>query len=283
MKKIIKLMGLFILIVFSFFYTDKVASVIRDEDSLMIEIRNVENLYKVNPVDGIIDNNTIIPGLSGKKINIDKSYKKMREIGTFDKKFIVYDTIKPNVSISNNKDKFIIKGNNNKQMISLVFILDDNRYLDMVENIANEKEVFINYFVTSNYLISNSTVVAALENREVYNYGNDGKYSPDNIIFANNLISRITKNDAIYCLSTSLNKSVLELCSNNNLYTILPNIIVNNNLFSSVKDNISSGSIVLIKLNNSNIKELGVTIDYIKGKGLKIGGLSSLLNESLDY
>lgn len=283
MKKIIKLMGLFILIVFSFFYTDKVASVIRDEDSLMIEIRNVENLYKVNPVDGIIDNNTIIPGLYGKKINIDKSYKKMREIGTFDKKFIVYDTIKPNVSISNNKDKFIIKGNNNKQMISLVFILDDNRYLDMVENIANEKEVFINYFVTSNYLISNSTVVAALENREVYNYGNDGKYSPDNIIFANNLISRITKNNAIYCLSTSLNKSVLELCSDNNLYTILPNIIVNNNLFSSVKDNISSGSIVLIKLNNSNIKELGVTIDYIKGKGLKIGGLSSLLNESLDY
>lgn len=283
MKKIIKLMGLFILIVFSFFYTDKVASVIRDEDSLMIEIRNVENLYKVNPVDGIIDNNTIIPGLSGKKINIDKSYKKMREIGTFDKKFIVYDTIKPNVSISNNKDKFIIKGNNNKQMISLVFILDDNRYLDMVENIANEKEVFINYFVTSNYLVSNSTVVATLENREVYNYGNDGKYSPDNIIFANNLISRITKNDAIYCLSTSLNKSVLELCSDNNLYTILPNIIVNNNLFSSVKDSISSGSIVLIKLNNSNIKELGVTIDYIKGKGLKIGGLSSLLNESLDY
>ena len=153
----------------------------------------------------------------------------------------------------------------------------------MIENIANEKEIIINYFVTSNYLVSNSTTVASFVNREVYNYGNDGKYSPDNIIFANNLISRITKNDAIYCLSTSLNKSVLELCSDNNLYTILPNIIVNNNLFSSVKENISSGSIVLIKSNNSNIKELGVTIDYIKGKGLKIGGLSSLLNESLDY
>ena len=35
-----------------------------------------------------------------------------------------------------------------------------------------------------------------LTNKEVYNYGNLGEYSPDNLIFANNLISRITKNEA---------------------------------------------------------------------------------------
>ena len=282
MKKIIKFMGLFILIIFSFFYTDKVALVIRDEDSLMTEIKSVENLYLVDSVDGIINDNTIVPGLNGKKININKSYKKMREIGTFDKRFIVYDVIKPKISIIDNKDKYIIKGNNNKQMISIVFILEDNKYLDVIEDIANEKNIIINYFVTSNYLINNSNVITSFKNREVYNYGNDGKYSPDNILFANNLISRITKNEAIYCLSTYSNKSTIELCSDNGLYTILPNIIVNNNLFSSVKDNISSGSIVLIKVNNSNIYELGVTIDYILGKGLKIGGLSSLLSESLD-
>ena len=283
MKKIIKLIGLFILIVFSFFYTDKVASVIYEKDDLMIKIKKVEDLYRVEPIDGIIDNNTIIPGLNGKKININKSYKKLREFGIFDKEKLVYDSLKPNCSISNNKDKFIIRGNSSKQMVSIIFILDDDKYFNMIESVANEKEVIINYFVTSDYLINNSTIIASLENREVYNYGNSGKYTPDNIIFSNNLISRITKNDAIYCLSTYSNKSTLELCSSNGLYTVLPNIIIDDNAYSVIKDKVSSGSIILIKASNSNIKELSIVIDYIRGKGLIIGRLSSLLSENLDY
>ena len=77
------------------------------------------------------------------------------------------------------------------------------------------------------------------------------------------------------------NKSTLDLCSNNGLYTILPNVIINNSLYSVVKDNVSSGSIILMDINNTNIIEIGIVIDYIKGKGLKIGGLSELLSEKL--
>ena len=281
MKKIIKFIGLFILIVFSFFYTDKVASVIRNEDSLMVEIKNVLDVYSVSPVDGIVNNDTIIPGLNGKEININKSYKKMRENGIFDKDLIIYDVLKPKISISDNRDKFIIKGNNNKQMVSILFILDNNKYFDIIENIVNDKGVVVNYFVTSDYLINNSTVVATLKNREVYNYGDDGKYTPDNIIFSNNLISRITKNDAIFCLSTSFTRSVIDLCGSNGLYTIVPNIVVNDNAYNVIKENVDSGSIILIKVNNSNIRQLGISIDYIKGKGLIIDGLSHLIDEKL--
>ena len=60
MKKIIKLTGLFVLIVFSFFYTDKVVEVIRENDSLMLELKEVEDLYKVEAVDGVISDDTII-------------------------------------------------------------------------------------------------------------------------------------------------------------------------------------------------------------------------------
>lgn len=281
MKTLIKLTGLVVLICFSFFYTDKVVSVIRDNDTLMIELENVKDLYKVEAIDGIIKNNTIVPGINGREINIDKSYKKMREVGIFDKNLIEYNVIEPKNNLFQNKDKFIIKGNNNKQMVSIIFILDSDKYLTRLENIIAAKETTINYFVTYEYLVNNSTLITKMENREIYNYGNNGKYTPDNLIFANNLISRITKNEAIYCLSKDKDEDTLKLCSNNELYTIAPNVIIDSDPYNEIKRNITSGNIILMEMNNDTVTEIGIIIDYIRGKGIKIGGLSELLNENL--
>lgn len=281
LKNIIKLTGLVILIAFSFFYTDKVVDVIRDTDPLMMELENVKDLYSIKAIDGIVKGENIIPGVDGREINIEKSYKNMREVGVFDNNLIEYNVIKPKVSLENNKDKFIVKGNNNKQMVSIVFILDNDKYLERLEDIVTSKEVIINYFVNYDYLVSNSTDISKMDNREFYNYGNDGKYTPDNILFANNFISRITNNEAIYCLTKNSSKKVIELCSSNGLYTISPSIVINNNPYSEVKNNIESGSIILMNMNNDTITEIGIIIDYIRGKGIKIGGLSALLSEEL--
>ena len=281
MKKIVKFIGLITLILFSFFYTDKVTRVLKENDSLMTKIKEVKEEYKTPPQSGIINNNTIIPGINGKVINIDKSYKKMREKGIFDEDLIIYDRIIPKNSLQNNKDKFIISGNKSKKMVSIIFILDDNKYIDRIQNISYNKKIIINYFVDYKYLINNSTEIKKIENSEIYNYGNNGEYTPDNIIFANNLISRIRNNEAIYCLSSIKDLDVLKLCSNNDLHTIIPNIIIKNNPYSTIKRELKNGSIILMELNNNNAIELGIIIDYIKGKGLDIVGLSSLLNE--DY
>ena len=79
MKRIIKFTGLLTLILFSFFYTDKVVEVIRENDKLMIELEQVSDNYKVNAINGIISGDTIKPGINGKKVNIEKSYKQMKE------------------------------------------------------------------------------------------------------------------------------------------------------------------------------------------------------------
>ena len=117
------------------------------------------------------------------------------------------------------------------------------------------------------------------ENVEVYNYGDDGIYSPDNLIFFNNLITRITKREAKYCLSIDKDINVSSLCSKNNLYTLSPNVIIYNNLYSSVKNDLDNGNIYLINLNNNNVTELPIIIDYIRKKGFVICGLSDLLSE----
>lgn len=36
-----------------------------------------------------------------------------------------------------------------------------------------------------------------------------------------------------------------------------------------------------MEMNNDTVTEIGIIIDYIRGKGLKIGGLSELLSEDL--
>jgi len=278
MKNIVKIIGLFVLIVFSFFYSDKVASVISSKDSLMVKIDNAAANYDVKSISGIIKDNTIIPGIRGRKVNINNSYKKMREYGEFNDDLIVYDYINPSNSLEDNKDKFIISGNDTKNMVSIIFILDNVKYIDKLDSVVKNKGIVINYFVSSNFLISNSTYITNLNNVEIYNYGDDGKYYPDNLLFYNNFITRITNNKAIYCLSLDYDSDVLSLCSKNNLYTVVPNII-KSDPYIGVKNSVKSGSIILFELNNNSITELSIIIDYIKGKGLDIVGLSNLLSE----
>ena len=218
MKNIIKLIGLFMLITFSFFYTDKVIEVIREEDNIMIKIQEVKDLYKMNEINASISSNTIIPGINGRVVNVDKSYKEMKSIGVFNKNNLVYDVIKPSISIENNKDKFIIKGNSIKQMVSIVFVLDNDKYLEKINNIAKSKDIIINYFIDYNFLIDNSTIVKEMANSEFYSYSASSKYASDSLLFSNNLISRISNNDAIYCLS---------LDKDNNTYSFI-NILYQN-------------------------------------------------------
>lgn len=281
MKRIIKFTGLLTLILFSFFYTDKVVEVIRENDKLMIELEQVSDNYKVNAINGIISGDTIKPGINGKKVNIEKSYKQMKEKGIFDENLIKYDKIVPKINMSHNQNKYIIGGNKERNMVSIVFILDNKKYLKKVEDLSISKDVTINYFVTYDYLVDNSTNITKMTNSEFYNYGSDGEYSPDNILFANNLISRITDNEAIYCLTKYKNEKVLNLCSENNLYTILPNIIVKSDPYSEVKKSLASGSIILMEMDNDSTTELGIIVDYIRGKGYDVVGLSKMLSEEL--
>lgn len=281
MKNIVKMIGLFALIGFSFFYSDKVVSVIREEDKIMIELDSVKDIYKIEAVDASVVGKTIVPGINGRSVNINDSYKKMKSSGAFNKSLLVFDEISPNNSITKNKDKFIIKGNNNKQMVSIVFILENDKYLDKIENILKSKDVIANYFVSYSYLIDNSMRVKEMELAEFYSYGDNGKYMPDNLLFSNNLISRIRKSDARYCLARDMEEDIINLCSENNLYTITPNIIGGKSPYTMVKDKISSGSIILLDMSRETVDEMAVIIDYIKGKGFKIGGLSELIDEEI--
>ena len=127
MKKIKYLIFIFFL-VFSFYFTDKVMIYIDSKNPIMQKITSVMNDYYISPVDAIIYNDTIIPGINGKEVNKQASLIKMEEFGAFNDTYLIYNKVKPNISLDDYKDKVIIRGNPSKRSIAL--ILEENSNLE---------------------------------------------------------------------------------------------------------------------------------------------------------
>jgi len=264
MKKLIRIFFLLFVVCFSFFYTDKIIDLINKNNPLMIEISNVKSDYDIIPVNAVIDDDTIIPGVKGRNLDIDKSYENMKISGIFREDALVFRDLFPSDSLKDNKDKYIIKGNQIKNEVAVIIVFNNN-YIDKI-NELQEVTVFVNH---KDLNINN---INMLKDKEVYTYGNNGVYMEEALVSDNTLINRLSNNESKYCLTKNKNDSVLDICSKNNMYTVIPNIVGG---YYNVKKDISNGSIILLdSLNNVND-----IIKYIRSKGYDIVTLSKLLSE----
>lgn len=270
--KYIKLLGLICLFCFTFIYTEKIINVSIEQDEIMIKLKEIQSDYNISPQNAIISNDTIIPGNTGKTIDIDASYKQMKKIGFFEETLITYKNIYPDISIYNNYNKYIISGNKNQKNISLIYIINNDKTIDNILNILKSKNTTISFFVDSTYLNNNIDITNKLKTHEIYNYGNNGVYTKDNLIVSNNIINNKSKNNSAYCLFLEKNLNSLNNCTDMKMFSIIPSIKGN---YSDIKNNISNGSIILIQ----NSKELSNIIDYIKNKGYSITPLSTIIKE----
>ena len=229
----------------------------------MNKIDSLKDKYEVLPVNAVLKDNTIIPGIKGKSVNLDKSYENMKVSGIFREDYLVYNEILPSELLSNNMDKYIVKGNSSSNKVALLVIIDSNN-IDKVNN--NNITVYLNHKDIS---IDN---IKKINNNSIYTYGNNGIYSDDVLDNDNTIINRISRNKSIYCLSREINNEVLKICNRNKMYVVIPNIIGD---YLDIKNNLSSGSIIL--LNNTN--NLDIIIKYIYSKGYTIVSLEELLIE----
>lgn len=237
---------------------------INKKDPLMIEISSVKSNYEVLSVNAFVDDDTIIPGIIGKEVDVNKSYENMKLSGIFREDALVFKDILPSSSLSNNKDKYIIKGNGNKKEASIILVFNKN-YIDKINKIDN-----ITVFVNHNDL--NTENIKKLKENEVYTYGNKGEYNSEIIISDNALINGVANNDSLYCLTSSKNSEVLNVCKDNDMHVILPNIIGG---YYEVKNNLSNGSIIFL----NNMNDIDNVVRYINSKGYNIVPLSRLLSE----
>ena len=186
MKKIYKYIGLFIIMVFSFYYTDKIVLVVQKSNPIMKEIERSKKEKDVNPVNAIIEGNKIIPGKNGLNINEAKSFSLMKSFGTFNSYYLIYDQKKPKISLEDNKDKIIYSGNLSNKQISII-----------VEN----DEKLISYFKNIN--------VNILNNNDIYD-----KKNSDLCYISSLDIEKLCKKEDKYLIKTDLiltNDSVFDI------------------------------------------------------------------------
>ena len=110
-KSYLTIVGICLLTIFSFYYTNKIIEFSKSKDLIMIEIMNNKDNYNKISIDALINNNYITPGSEGLEVDIDKSYNKMKKLGKYNENLYVYNIVKPTISIKDNYDKFVINGN----------------------------------------------------------------------------------------------------------------------------------------------------------------------------
>lgn len=279
MKKLFQMLGLISLTCFSFFMTEKTALVVSDMDEIMIEIKANYNNYHENSIDAIIEDNTIIPGISSKDVNINKSYKNMKQSGYYSDKLYIYDYTKPKISLSDNIDKYIIKGNPNKRMISLIFKVDSNDNIDDILNIVNNYNINVTFFIDTNWFTNNNELIGKLIN-DGHNIGIlMDNYSDSNFEWMDMVIKKINNQRNSFCYSKEDNQSNLEACIQKHNYTIRPIEISEKTPLVDIKKNLNAGAILSLDINSQVRKELSTIIIFIKSKGFNIDNLENHLLE----
>lgn len=255
MKKILKYIGLLGICLFSFYYTEKVALFVKNRHPLMKAITEEKDNKTVLSINSeIIDDIYIIPGLNGKEVDIDKSFNNMKNNQTYDEDLLVYNQITPTISLNDNKNKIIIRGNKNKNSISIIFREDNELAKYMLQ-----KNYKVNILISKEEYNTNYEMINNANNETTYN--NIETYLNKNKINSN--LCYVVDNISKLCNDKYLFKSSLQLTHSN---------------ISSNKNKINSGEIILIE-NSVTLLELQLILEQIDYQSLKVVYLSELISE----
>lgn len=261
------------LICFSFYYTEKSVNLVKYTDPIMKEIKEKAAEYKVEVSNALVSEDEVLPGYNGLEVDYENSYQAMKRIGRYNKEAVVLKETKPTLSITDNYDKYIVKGNYLKDTVGLVFLLNENLNVDTITNILENKGVTATFITTNKYLEDHPKVIYELAKNDheiQLQITND-----DQLILARNTMKNIINYSGDYCYLEKKDETILDICKDAKMHSVLPTFTVSN--FKDLKNNLESGAIIKIKENE--IKELSTIINYIKQRGYQLENLTYLLSE----
>jgi len=275
MKQRLEYIFITLLFVVSFVYTNKIANVVKNKDPIMQMILSNTSDYELASVNAVIESNTIIPGVTGCVIDVDKSYENMKRINEYTEKMLKYRDLVPEITLNNIFDKYIAKSNGIKRNVAIVVNIKDS--MEYVNSIVNNNEFKLNIFLDSE-LLEDGLIEVNKEYINVYNGGVNNNYDDITIEWMNDVIED-NYNDSKYCINKNRNDDNLLVCARNRMHTISPNLVVTSSNLYNIKSNISNGSIIYFDENAlDNILSI---VNFVKSKGYEIVYLNELLNEKI--
>lgn len=246
----------------------------------MIEIKEYSNELGNSVLDSYTTMDEIIPGISGIKVNINKSYENMRSKGEFDKNLIVFEEVKPTYLLNENMDKYIISGNQSKNSVSIIFNIKDGSYIEEIIRILNSKNIIATFFLDKEIYESSQDLIKLIllsgNNVELL----DNEYNKNDYNKYTSILKKIDSNESLkYCITTKKNNDLLNNCKSLQMNTIYSSLLIEKYLYSEIKNNLYDGMIINLKNNKNVVRELSSTITYIQQKGKNIISLENLLKE----
>lgn len=281
LKKTLEMIGLSILICFSFILTEKTTNVMKENDSIMTSVKENKEALEIPSINAKINEDEIVPGISGRVVDIEKSYQAMKKVGYYNDSLFVYKKELPTISIKDNYDKYIVSGNKSKKQIAIIFKIDKEQNIDNIIDLLDKNKMTANLFISYDWASNNTNKIKNLSNKNyVFGVLNEtNNVDNENFKLLQTLIKINSSQTNYYCYTEEKSSDLLNTCSKNKHYTILPSIIIENNLLANLMKNISSGSIISININKNTASELSNALEYINSKGLKVVNLSTLLEE----
>ena len=271
-----KLLSLFLLLLISFIYTDKVFSEVKLSNPVMKEIVKYKSKNDIKAKEGIIKDDEITIGENGKSVNSSKSYDNMKKDKKFNKDKIIYNEDNPKVSINDIFDYYITKGNTNKKNVSIIFKVSDKNDINFIKKLNTN--IKLNIFIDGKLIEDDISIVKDLNNLGyyVYNLGYNGKYDSKKIGLTNNTIEAVTNYKSMYCLNENKNNDYLKVCKKYKMLSITPKYV--NSSIEDIKKNLSNGMIIVydVSLFNDN---LNIVSKAITSRGYEIVKLSDLISE----
>lgn len=281
MKRVYPVILSCLLIAFSFYYTNKVAGIVRGKDPIMQSIKEEKANYEKKAINANVSGDNIIPGKNGTKVNIEASFQKMSQYGKYNDSLYVFDEVEPEVSINTYFDKYVESGREDSKDVALVFDILRFDNMDDVLSLLESNNVTATFFVDGLFMENNRSLLENVSKKgyEIELLSYNGGY--DKIYFESSLhvLNDITKDRPKYCVAHYDKKEVLDICNSLSLHTVIPSVDTSNNSFGVVKNKLRGGSI--IGLSNSRVN-LNTIINYIKQKGYNLVRLDTLLQEQLE-
>ena len=256
MKKYYGYFGLALIMVFSFYYTEQISTLVLNKNPLMMTIKEQADNYNVKSVNAEIVGENIIPGINGLYVNSRESFYAMQSEDIFNEYYLVFEQKKPDVTLEDNKDKLIISGNPNiRQVTSILETENDvSEYLKLNEFKASLL-VDMNTYKDKNYFESLNNETIGFKSLE------------------NNLT--LNKENKHICVVNTDNK---DICQKHKNYLVSPSLRLNNFNLLDIKKNLKNGSIIVIG-DTATLSDVKLLLKEIKYKDLELVYLSELISE----
>ena len=273
----------------------------KNQPALLEEIKQEAPNYNEEAEDAYIDNVwKKTPGRNGRKVNIQKSYKNMKESEQFDKEKLVFDEIKPNVSLEQLPASPIYRGHPEKEMVTLLINVSwGTEHIPVMLETLKEHEVKANFFIEGQWAKENKSTLKMID-EQGHLIGNHGFNHPDMAkMTAQQIKEQITKtNDIIEAIidkpvkwfappSGSFTDTVVKIADQEQMETILwtvdtidwqkPSASV---MINRVMDKVHPGATILMHPTPVVAEGLDRLLVDIKLQGYRVHTIEQLIQET---